>query len=177
MEKGWYVVRVQTGKESAVRESLEKQIKAKGLASLITHVLVPTEKVSEIRRSVKKVIEKKLYPGYLMIEMEMNDETKTVVRETPGIGEFVGSRLRPTAMADYEVEKMLRLEQAKAEEKPMVKIGFKKGDGVRVKDGPFENFDGVVDEIIPAKGIVKVIVTVFGRATPLELEYWQIEAA
>lgn len=176
MAKQWYVVRVQTGREMAVKGALEKNIKAKGLESQISRVLVPTEKVSEIRGGKKKVMERKLYPGYLIIEIELNDETRVAVQDIPGIGDFVGGKT-PTPLAQHEIEKILMLEQVTSTaEKPTPKIGFKKGDNVRIKEGPFENFDGTVDEIIPAKGIVKVIVPIFGRVAPVELEYWQVEA-
>lgn len=175
MAKGWYVVRVQTGKELQSKKALEKTIKTKGLEELITRVIMPTEKVTEIRGGKKKIVEKKLYPGYLVIEMELNDQTKLAVRGTPGIGDFVGAQ-NPVPLAPHEVEKILMLEadiSSKAE--PTIKIPFKKGDTVRIKEGPFENFEGVVEEINPAKGIVKVIVAIFGRSVPVEVEYWQIE--
>ncbi|MCK4908606.1 MAG: transcription termination/antitermination factor NusG [Planctomycetes bacterium] len=176
MSKEWYVVRGQSGKEEQIKRTLEKNIKAKGAEELITRVIVPTEQVSEIRSGKKKIITRKLYPGYLMVEMELNDDTWMVVKNTPGIGDFLGLK-KPTPMAKHEVEKVMMMESAtSAEKKPIIKIKFKKGDNVRIKEGPFENFDGVVDEITPAKGIVKVIVTIFGRATPVDLEYWQIES-
>ncbi|MEK7448634.1 MAG: transcription termination/antitermination protein NusG [Planctomycetota bacterium] len=175
MTKEWYVVRAQTGREETVKLSLEKNIKTKGMEQLISHVIVPTEKVSELRSGKKKVFTRKLYPGYLMVEMELNDETWLTVKETPGIGDFLGMK-KPTPMAKHEVEKIVMLESnASSEKKPKIKIPFKKDDNVRVKEGPFENFDGVVDEVNATKGLVKVIVTIFGRATPVELEYWQIE--
>ena len=172
--KEWFVVRVQSGREDKVKETLEKRIAAQGLVEQFGRIVVPSEKVSEIRGGKKRVGEKKIYPGYLMVEMDLNDLTWFLVRETPGIGDFLGSK-RPTPMNRHEVEKMLQ-DITTTPEKPTIKIDFKKGDQVRIKEGPFENFDGIVEEVIPAKGLVSVVVTIFGRATPVELEYWQIEA-
>lgn len=175
MAKKWYVVRVQSGREDTVRENLERRVKSAGLENIIARVLVPTEKVSEIKGGRRRVSQKKIYPGYIMLEMDYNEDAWFLVRETPGIGDFIGSHGEPVPMADHEVEKIIG-EVEKQEEKPKLKIDFKKGDSVKIKEGPFENFDGVVDEVIPAKGMVKVIVTIFGRPTPVELEYWQVEA-
>lgn len=176
MAKGWYVLRIQTGKEEMVKETLEKHIKSKGLEALISRVIVPQEKIAEIRGGKKKVIARKLYPGYLMVEMELNDETWLSIKEVPGIGDFVGGRETPTPLELHEVEKMLILESTVVSDKmPDLKIKLKKGDSVRIKEGPFENFDGSVEEVNPVKGNVKVIVQIFGRATPVELEYWQLE--
>lgn len=172
-EKHWYVLRVQSGREEKVKENLEKRIRAKGLDAAITRVFVPTERVSEMKSGKKKVTERKKYPGYIMIELELNEDTWFLVRETPGIGDFLGAKM-PKPMEEHEVSKMLQ-ESMTAEEKPALKIDFKKGDSVRIKEGPFENFEGVVEEIIPAKGLVKGVVTIFGRPTEVELEYWQME--
>jgi transcriptional antiterminator NusG len=177
--KQWYVLRVQSGREDKVREALLKRIKAQGLEIQISNVIVPTEKVSEIRGGKKTVRERKIYPGYIMVEMETNekgdvdDQAWFLVRETPGIGDFLGLK-RPRPMLPHEVDKILTEATAVAE-KPKIRIDFEKGDSVRVKEGPFENFEGVVDAVIPAKGQVKVTLTIFGRATQVELEYWQIE--
>jgi transcriptional antiterminator NusG len=179
--KQWFVLRVQSGREDKVREALLKRIKAQGLEGQINNVIVPTEKVSEIRSGKKTVRERKIYPGYIMVEMETNDKGDVddqawfLVRETPGIGDFLGLK-RPRPMLQHEVDKILTEATAVAE-KPKVKIDFQKGDAVRVKEGPFENFEGVVDAVIPAKGQVKVTLTIFGRATQVELEYWQVEKA
>ncbi|MBI3098657.1 MAG: transcription termination/antitermination factor NusG [Planctomycetes bacterium] len=173
-DKQWYVVRVQSGREDKVKESLEKRVRAAGLEAFVTQVIVPSEKISEIKAGKKTVRERKVYPGYLMIEMEMNEKAWFLVRETPGIGDFLGTDA-PSPMEPHEVAKMLNA-SLETPEKPTQKIEFKKGDSVRIKEGPFENFDGVVQEVIPEKGLVNLIVTIFGRATPVQLEYWQIEA-
>ncbi len=175
MAKKWYVLRVQSGKEDQVKENLEKRVRTFGLDERVSRILVPMEKLSVIKGGKRRVTQKKIYPGYIMVEMDMNDEGWTVVKETPGIGDFIGSHGAPTPMNDHEVQKLLG-ELERQEEKPKIKIDFKKGDSVKIKEGPFENFDGVVDEVMPAKGMVKIIVTIFGRATPVELEYWQVEA-
>lgn len=172
--KKWYVVRVQTNREDHVKKVLEARVKAKGLESKIIRALVPSEKISEIKGGKKKIRERKVFPGYMMVEMILDDETWFVIRETPGIGEFLGVN-KPVPMAEHEIAGLLQDSETSFENKPKLKISFKKGDNVRIKEGPFENFDGTVEEVVPSKGIVKLIVTIFGRPTPVELEYWQIE--
>lgn len=171
----WYVVRVQSGREESVKDGLLRRVNAAGLQPKITNVIVPTEKVTEIRSGRKTVREKKLYPGYIMIQMLQDKDAWFLVRETPGIGDFLGLK-EPIPMAEHEVNKML-VEQTGAEEneKPRIKIDFQKGDTVRVKEGAFENFDGIVEEINSQKGLVGITITIFGRATRVELEYWQVE--
>ena len=173
----WYVLRVQSNKEDAVLENLEKRIKAAGLEQQIARVLVPTEKVREMKGGKKRVTERKIYPGYVMVEMMMTDESWYLVRETPGIGDFVGGapNTRPMPMPKHEVDKMLGEADKIDEEQPKLKIAFREGEAVKINEGPFENFNGVVQEVIASKGLVKVEVTIFGRPTPVELEYWQIE--
>lgn len=181
MSKQWFVLRVQSNKEDKVRDSLIELIKARGLEGLITNVLVPSEKVSEIKGGKKRITERKIYPGYIMAEVEVDEhgqipkEVWFLIRETPGAGDFIGGQNKPVPMASYEVEKLLSDVEHK-EEKPRAKIEFREGEKVRVKEGPFENYDGIVEEVLPASGRVKIMLTVFGRATPVELEYWQVEA-
>jgi len=170
----WYVVRVQSGREEQVKDGLLRRVRAAGLDTKISNVIVPTEKVTEIRSGRKTVREKKLYPGYIMIEMEQDKDAWFLVRETPGIGDFLGLK-EPIPMAEHEVNKMLSEQTEAEEDRPRIKIEVQKGDSVRVKDGPFENFDGVVEEIDAKNGRVKVSITVFGRSTPVDLEYWQLE--
>ena len=176
MTMQWYVVRVQTGREETVRTALEKRAKASGADELIGRALVPIEKVTQIRGGKKQVRTQKLYPGYVMVEMEMSEKAWFFVRETPGVGDFIGNDTRPIPMAENEVGKMLGQSLKTDTEEPIIKISFKVGDPVRIKEGVFANYDGVVHEIMPAKGLVKVMVTIFGRPTPVELEYWQVEA-
>ncbi|MCE7882113.1 MAG: transcription termination/antitermination factor NusG [Candidatus Jettenia sp. AMX1] len=167
MPKEWFVLRVQSNKEDKVRSSLVERIKIRGLENLISKVLLPSEKVSEIKGGKKKVTERKIYPGYLMAEVEVDEkgqipkEVWFLIRETPGAGDFIGGQNKPVPMTGYEVEKLLSDVEHK-EEKPRAKIEFHEGEKVRVKEGPFENYDGIVEEVLPASGRVKVMLTVFG---------------
>ena len=180
MSKNWFVVRVQSGKEDSVREALERRVRADALQDVIYRVLVPSERISEIRGGQKRVRERKIYPGYIMVELETGDGVDIperawfTIRETPGIGDFLGDGSKPVPMSKRDVEKILGDAERK-EEAPKVKIGFSGGEAVRIKEGPFENFEGTVEEVSAAKGTVKVIVTIFGRPTSVELEYWQVE--
>lgn len=175
MAKGWYVIRVQSGREETVRKGLEKRIKAAAAEEMISKVLVPTETVSEIKGGKKRVSRKKIFPGYVMVEMEATDEALYLIRETPGVGDFVGSHMKPTPMAPHEVERLIGDMAKQQTEAPKLKISFQKGESVKIKEGPFENFEGIVDEVYPEKGLVRVIVTIFSRPTPVELEYWMVE--
>jgi transcriptional antiterminator NusG len=171
----WYVLRVQSNREKQVAESLQKRVKMDGLEERIMQIVVPSEQVTEIRGGKRRVTERKIYPGYIMVQMDMDEDTWFLVRETPGIGDFVGAHLKPVPMQPREVEKMLG-QMERRDEEPKLKIDFKVGDTVKIKEGPFENFDGIVEEVIPTKGLVRVVVTIFGRATRVELEYWKLEA-
>lgn len=174
MAHEWYVLRVASGREESVKEGLLKKIQITGLEEFVPTVLVPTERVSEIKGGKKRYRERKLYPGYIIVEMDLTDDVWYMIKETPGIGDFVGSYQKPIPLSPPEVEKILNTLKEK-DEAPEVKIDLAAGDGVKIKEGPFENFDGTVDEVFPAKGQVRVIVTIFGRATPVDLEYWQVE--
>ena len=174
MAKEWYVIRVQSGKEEKVRKGLEKRIAAKAAEEIISRVLVPTETVSEIKGGKKRVSRKKIFPGYIMVEMETTDDALYLIRETPGVGDFVGAHMRPTPMEPHEVARLLGDMERQAET-PKLKINFQKGESVKIKEGPFENFDGVVDEVYPEKGLVRVVVMIFSRPTSVELEYWQVD--
>lgn len=171
----WYVLKVQSGREDTIRDALERRVKIQGLESYFGRIVVPTEKTTEIRNNKKRVVERKSYPGYLMVEMELNEKTWFVVRETPGVGDFVGAHGTPSQMPEEEVNKMLGRETAKEEKAPTLKIDVERGDRVKIKDGPFENFEGTVEEVIEARGLVKVMLTIFNRPTPVDLEYWQVE--
>jgi|SRR5688572_11474818 transcription termination/antitermination protein NusG len=174
MSKEWYVLRVASGREESVREGLLKKIQLAGLQDYIPTVLVPTERVSEIKGGKKRFKERKLYPGYIIVEMDLTDDVWYLIKDTNGIGDFVGSFQKPTPLQPSEVEKILNTLKAK-DEAPEVKIDLEPGERVKIKEGPFENFDGTVDEVFRGKGQVRVIVTIFGRATPVDLEYWQVE--
>jgi len=178
--KKWFVLRVQSGRETTVKETLERRARSEGFEERIGRIVVPSERVSEIRSGEKRVRERRIYPGYIMIEVETDEEgtipneTWFFVHETPGIGDFLGTGDRPSAMSDKEVEKVLG-EAERKEQAPKLRIGFVEGARVRIKEGPFENFDGIVEGVSEAKGLVKVVVTIFGRPTTVELEYWQLE--
>jgi transcription termination/antitermination protein NusG len=181
MAKRWYVVRVQSGREGTVQTALERRLKVAGKTEVIPRVLVPVETITEVKAGRKRTRKRKLYAGYVLVEVAEDEQGKVprdvwfLVRETPGVGDFVGAHGVPDPLPAVEVERLLALVERSAEKAPQVQIAFKKGDSVKIKEGPLESFDGVVDETIPAKGIVRVIVTIFGRATPVELEYWQVE--
>jgi len=182
MVKKWFVLRVQSNKEDKVKGDLEKRIKIQGIENLIPNILVPSEKVSEVKGGKKRVAERKIYPGYIMAEIEVDEKGEIpekvwyMIREVPGAGDLIGGEnSRPIAMEGSEVEKLLK-EVERGEEKPKAKIEFHGGDRVRVKEGPFENFEGVVEEVLSTSGCLKLMLTIFGRPTPVELEYWQVEA-
>ena len=173
----WYVVRVASNREERVRDNLLARVKAAGMAERIRNVLVPTEKFAEIKGGKRREGQRKIYPGYILVEMQLDEETWYLVRGTGGIGDFVGSDSMPMPMEPHEVEKLRGAEKPGPDgEKAKLDIHFKVGDKVKIKEGPFENFNGAVDEVNVQKGVVRVIVMIFGRETPVELEYWQVEA-
>ena len=176
-EKAWYVIKVQSGREDTIKEGLLKRVKMEGLEDHFGEIIVPSEKVSEIKGGKKRVMERKFYPGYIMVHMAITDKTWYLVRSIPGVGDFVGGGRgqQPTPMTQHEVDKMLGQATAKTDDSPRLKINFEKGETVKIKEGPFENFEGTVDEVIEGKGLVRVMVEIFGRPTPVELEYWQVE--
>lgn len=174
MAKKWYVIHAQTGSEEKVKSSIERRVEANNMKDLISRVLIPIEQVSEVKEGKKKISQRKFFPGYMLVEMEMTDETWYLVKNTPGVTGFIGERTKPVALKEEEVQTILKqTEERKV--KPAPKVIFEKGESVRVIDGPFTNFNGVIEEINPDKGKLKVSVTIFGRSTPVELEYWQVE--
>ncbi|GJM22209.1 MAG: transcription termination/antitermination protein NusG [Planctomycetota bacterium] len=177
----WFVLRVASNMERKMRDKLEQRVQNAKLDELLPNVLVPTETVTEMKGGKKRTLQKKLYPGYIMVEMALEDDGAIpepvwfLIRETQGIGDFVGSsRKQPVPMEAYEVERILN-GMRQTEEQPQLKINFKVGDRVKINDGPFESYSGHVDEVNEIKGMVRVIVTIFGRETPVELEYWKVE--
>lgn len=180
MAKEWFVLRVQSNKEDKVRDALAERIASSGMEELISSVLVPSEKVSEIKGGRKRITDRKIYPGYLMAEITVDEDGKIpnnvwyLLRETPGAGDFIGGKNKPVPMEKHEAERILA-EIEGGVEMPKTDIEFSKGDKIRIKDGPFENYNGVVEEILPDSGRVKIVLNIFGRATPVELEYWQVE--
>jgi transcriptional antiterminator NusG len=171
----WYILKVQSNREESIRESLQRRVKVAGLERFFGEVIVPTEMVSEFKGGKKRVVKRKLYPGYLVAHMQINDETWFLVRETPGIGDFTGSAGKPTPMQPHEVSKIVAKQEEKSAEAPKLKINFNVGDRVKINEGTFENFEGEVDSIDEANGRVTVMINIFGRSTPVELEYWQTE--
>ncbi len=178
----WYFVRCQSGREDSIRKQLETRISVKGLQDIVPQILVPFERVTELKGGKRKVVSKKLYPGYLMVQADLSDpaetraiEARSTLRETPGFGDFLGSRGEPTPLTETQVSGILA-RMSDSEERPQVAISLRKGDMVKIKSGAFDGFDGTVDEVNPDKGMVKVTVTIFGRPTPVELEYWEVES-
>ncbi len=171
----WYVLKVQTNRENSIRKSLERRIAREGLEEYFGEIIIPTERIVETKGGKKKVREQKLYPGYVMIQMVLNDETWYLVRDTSGVGDFTGAAGKPHPMDESEVERMLGLEQQKEEEPTKVKIEFRVGDVVKITTGPFETFEGEIDSIDEATGKISVLIEIFGRPTPVELEYHEVE--
>ena len=175
----FFVLRVASNKEDRVREALARKVKIEGLETFVGRILVPTERVRSMKEGKRRDADRKLYPGYVFIELEL-DKNGTIpenvwftIKETDGVGDFIGSNGKPSPMSPKDEAKML--EAAERPEEPRFESTFKKGERVKVTNGAFINFEGEVDELIPDKGMVRIITTIFGRPTPLELEYWQIE--
>jgi len=172
--KNWYVVHAQTGSEEKVKSYLESKLVIEGLQEKIIKVIIPTEQISEVRSGKKKISQRKFFPGYILVEMELDEKTYLFIKTIPGVTGFIGLGKRPMPLPKTEVENILKRTQD-TQVKPSPKIVFEKGEQVRVKDGPFVNFNGTIDEVRPEKGKLKVSVSIFGRSTPVELEYWQVE--
>jgi transcriptional antiterminator NusG len=170
--KNWYVVHTYSGYEERVRKNLEQRIKLMDTAEEIGQVIVPTEEEVEVRSGQKRTVTKKILPGYVLIQMKMSDNSWNIVRNTPGVTGFVGSGSKPVPLRQEEVGQILKQMSAEA---PKIRVGFKPGQSIRVTDGPFTDFVGVVDEISPGKGKVKVLLSLFGRDTPVELDFLQVE--
>lgn len=177
--KDWYILKVQVNREESIRDALQRRVKIAGLERFFSDIVVPTEDVAEFNKSGKRrIVKRKLYPGYIMVHMSINDDTWFLVRETPGIGDFTGSAGKPTPMDRREVERILSLGASIDSGDSHVKtaIPFRAGDRVRVKEGYFQNFEGDVESVDEANGRVTVMINIFGRSTPVELEHWQVEA-
>jgi transcriptional antiterminator NusG len=176
-KKRWYVVKIQSGREESIKEAIERRVKIEGLEEYFGQIVIPVERVTEMRNGKRVVKERKLYPGYLMVEVEYNDQILYLFRETSGVGDFVGGSVNhpPPPMSPQEVERMLgkigELVPGTVHPKPR----YDRGDRVKVKDGTFAGMEGEVKELLEAKGCVRVELTIFGRGVPVELEYWQVE--
>ncbi len=176
-ERKWYVVHTYSGYENRVKANLEQRIKSMGGENEIFRIVIPTEEEIEVREGQRHTIDKKVFPGYILVEMKMSEQSWNVVRNTPGVTGFVGTqddkgRLAPVPLEEEEVQTILQRMEAQA---PRVKVGFSKGDSVRIIDGPFVDFLGRVEEVNAEKGKVKVMVSFFGRETPVELDLLRVE--
>jgi transcription termination/antitermination protein NusG len=172
--KQWYIVHTYSGFEKKVAESLGQRVQAYGLQEEIGEILIPTEDVVEMRAGKKVVTSKRFFPGYILVEMAMSDHAWHVVKNTPKVTGFVGAGSKPTPLSREEVDQILH-QVTVAAEKPKPKYTFEKGDQVRINEGPFSSFNGVVDEVNLDKNTLKVMVTIFGRSTPVELDFLQVE--
>ena len=174
MSRDWYVVHTYSGFENKVAEAIRQRAKIFGQEEAISQVVIPTEEVVEVRKGQKRITPQKFFPGYVLVEMEMTDDSWHLVKSTPKVTGFVGSGTRPSPLPREEVDAILHQMELGAE-KPKPKSVFQRGDKVRVIDGPFVNFQGVVEDMNPERGRMKVVVPVFGRPTSVELEYYQVE--
>jgi len=183
MAHQWYFVRCQSGQEDSIRKQVELRVKMAGLSDIVPQVLVPFERVTDMKGGKKRVVNRKLYPGYLMIQADIekpDDDPRTkqaqsVVRETPKVGDFLGGHGDPVPLSEGEVQTILQ-RMSDTDTALQVNIGLAKGDMVKIKSGPFDGFDGTIEEVLPDKGMVTVIVTIFGRPTPVSLKYWEVES-
>ncbi|MBF0369259.1 MAG: transcription termination/antitermination protein NusG [Magnetococcales bacterium] len=174
MSKKWYVIHAYSGYEKKVKSILEETIRVSGATHLFDEILIPTEEVVELQKGKKVTSERKFFPGYVLVKMELNDETWHMVNETPKVTGFLGGGGRPQALSEREVDKILR-QVRDGTEKPKPKVTFSVGENVRVIDGPFVSFNGLVEEVDEDKTRLKVSVSIFGRATPVELDFVQVE--
>lgn len=173
MARKWYIVHVYSGFESKVKIALEEHIASSSHADKFGEVIVPTEEIVELVKGKRKTSSRKFYPGYILVNMELDEETWHIVNNTAKVTGFLGGRQKPAPLTDEEAEQILqRMEVGKL--KPQPKYFFESGDEIRVIDGPFANFNGIVDEVNPEKGKIKVLVSIFGRSTPVELEFVQV---
>ena len=178
----WYVLRVASNKEEQVRETLARKVKIEGLEGRIGRILVPTLKEKRMKGGGLRIIERKLYPGYVFVEMaceedgSISDNVWFMVKETTGVGDFIGSDGKPTSMPDHDVVQMLAVCEKGEDEPTLSGLNIQKGDQVKITDGAFESYEGEVDSVDERRGMVAVIVNIFGRSTPVEVGYWQLEA-
>jgi len=169
----WYIVHTYSGFENRVKKTLEERIKNLGQEEFFGEILVPTEQVVELRQGHKRTSSRKFYPGYILVQMHLNDDTWHTVRNTAKVTGFVGGEIKPTPIPDEEAERIIQQMQ-EGVSKPKPRYQFEEGDEVRVVDGPFSNFQGIVEEVKPDKEKLRVLITIFGRATPVELEFIQV---
>jgi len=175
-EMKWFVLKVQSNRERTIRDSLVRRIKREGLEEFFGEIVIPTEKVIDTKGGKKRVSQRKLFPGYIMINMDLNDETWYLVRDTTGVGDFTGAAGKPIPMQEHEIQRMLGAEEDEEVTAPRIKIEFRPGDMVKIKEGTFEGFEGSVEEVDESSGKISILIEIFGRSTPVELEHWQVEA-
>lgn len=177
--KDWYILKVQSNRENSICDGLRRRMKIAGLEEYFGDIIVPTEEVREFKDGKARIVKRKLYPGYIVVYMAINDDTWFLIRETPGIGDFTGSAGKPTPMLPHEVERILRLagklERPDAKTGPRPLIPYRVGDKVRIEEGNFQNFEGDVSAIDETNGRVTVMIQIFNRTTPVELEHWQVK--
>jgi len=171
-EKNWFVIHTYSGYEERVKKNLEQRMKLMDSGDDIFEIVIPTEDEVEVRSGQRRTVAKKILPGYVLVQMKMSDQSWNIVRNTPGVTSFVGSGSKPVPLREEEVGQILK---QMTTETPKFKVGFKQGQSVRVTDGPFTDFVGIVDEISAGKGKVKVLLSLFGRDTPVELDFLQVE--
>lgn len=176
MERNWYVVHTYSGSEKKVKTNIDQRVESMGLQDYIFNVLVPEEKASEYKEGKRQEVIRKIYPGYILVEMRLTDESWSAVRNTPGVTGFVGLGNKPTPLPEKEVQSIMRL-MGLGDAKPEVKFSLKAGQSARVTDGPFSSFVGVVEDVDSEKRIVKVMLRIFGRETSVELDFNQVEEA
>jgi len=169
----WYVVHTYSGFENRVKLSLQERIATAGMQPFFSDIMIPEEDIVELVSGEKKTSKRKFFPGYILVRMEMNDNTWHLVKDTPKVTGFIGGRDKPTPIPDKDVE-LLKSRIDEGTLKPKPKFKFEEGDHVRIIDGPFTNFDGIIDEVKPEKGKLRVIVSIFGRSTPVELDFIQV---
>ena len=170
----WYVLKVQTNREKSIKENLERRIRRDSMGGSFGRIVIPTEKIVETKSGKRRIVERKMYPGYLFVQLQLNDETWYLVRDTSGVGDFTGAGGMPTPMEDAEIDRMLKVEEAH-DEPAKIKIQLSRGDVVKIKEGTFDTFEGTVETIDDTSGKISVLIEIFGRSTPVELEYWQVE--
>ena len=174
MATEWYFLRVQVGREDRIRENMILRLKQAGLEEKVPEITVPKETVADHRGGKRRIQKRKLFPGYLMVQMDLTDDVWFIFRETPGFGDFVGSQSSPTPMTAEEVENV-RAKTDASREQPRMSVSYGKGDRVKIKKGAFENMDAIIEDVCPDKGTLEVTVNIFGRATPMTLGYWEVE--
>jgi len=174
MDHKWYVIHTLTGQEDKVKAGIESKLQEGVLKDKVFQILIPTEQVSEVKDGKKRISLRKFFPGYVLVKMDLDDDVWYAIKNMTGVTGFIGTKTKPIPLLESEVNQIIKQTEER-KEKPTPKVIFEKGDNVKVVEGPFINFNGTIEEVNPDKGKVKVMVSIFGRAAPVELEYWQVE--